>query len=480
MRLTFNSLQNLFVAFLSLVAVADNQAWGQAYKDIVGYTRLRNEVGIGLADGTGISVALAEANAGPGLYFPDLTNPEFTGKTFTDASGSSTVGPNGHTTEVASRFFGNSSSFAPGVKIIQVYDAADFVFVKQGLNLNTTPTVVTTQSVMNHSYRGDFSSATSAQQSNARLDFTIARDNFTSVVALGNLSDTQNVTGRLPSLYGQSYNSIVVGRSDGNHSSGATDVGVLGRVKPDIVAPETSTSNATPLVSSAAAMLHQAANSFGPNARNSVAMKSIIMAGATKDSIPTWSNTSTRPLDSTYGAGQLNVYSSYRILEAGETNGVTSVTLPNPAVNSGLQGWDYGASITPGSPLLWNFNVAEGQSISEASILLTWNAQYKDVNGFFNSTLSLANMDLKLFRLGAEIAASSSLIDNVEHIYLKNLSSGLYTISVSSDLDTSFGLAWNITAVPEPSSIACLCVVSLFGYTRVYRLRRTKKNLLTC
>ena len=210
-------------------------------------------------------------------------------------------------------------------------------------------------------------------------------------------------------------------------------------------------------------------------------MKAIIMAGATKDSIPTWSNTTTRPLDSVFGAGQLNVYNSYRILEAGETSGVISVPITSTAVNSGLQGWDFGSSITPGSPLHWNFNIVE--PISEASILLTWNAQYRDSFGNFTSSLSLANMDLRLFQsnngvLGSEVGASLSTIDNVEHVYLRNLSAGGYTIQVSSDLNTSFGLAWNITAVPEPSSIALLFVVGLAASIRTVRCKRrgSKQN----
>jgi len=115
--------------------------------------------------------------------------------------------------------------------------------------------------------------------------------------------------------------------------------------------------------------------------------------------------------------------------------------------------------------------------------LLTWNAQYKDSLGNFTSSLSLADMDLRLFQssngvLGSEISASLSTIDNVEHIYLKNLSAGGYTIQVSSDLDTRFGLAWNITAVPEPSSIACLFVVGLAASIRTfqYKRRRSKCN----
>ncbi len=468
-----------FLACTLVVLFSHTRVIGQAYKEDVGYNKLRNEVGAGLANGAGVNVAMAEANvggAGTNTYFPTTSDPEFGGKTFIDVSSLVPRNNSGHATSVAQLFFGNTSSMASGVSNIQVYDADNFVLNQQKLmQVGINPNATSPFSVMNHSYVGNGFDAAVARDSNARLDYTVSRDKFTSVVALDN-------GGALPQIYGQSYNSIVVGLSNGGHSQGVTTVGVVGRVKPDIVAPRGSTSEATPLVSSAAALLHQAANNFGsPNARNSEVMKAIIMAGATKDTFPSWTNTSTRPLDSVFGAGQLNVYNSYKILEAGETNGVTTVPITNTATNSGLRGWDFGTSITPGTPQFWNFNVASGQTISEASILLTWNAQYKNANGDFNSNLSLANMDLKLFNsnlgvLGTEIATSSSLVDNVEHIYLKNLSAGLYTIEVFSNLDTSFGLAWNITAVPEPSSIACLCFVGLIASARALKTRRRSRN----
>jgi len=468
-----------YFAILVLALLAPRQVFAQAYKEDVGFNRLRNEVGAGLANGAGVTAIYAEANvggAGTNTYYPNTADSEFTGKTFVDASGVSPRNESSHATTVGQLFFGNSASMSSGVSNIQVYFADDFVLNRQkSLQAGVNPMSVPSFSVMNHSYIATDLTQARAFDANARLDYTVARDHFTSVVALGN-------GGALPQIYGQSYNSIVVGLSNGGHSQGVTNIGVPGRVKPDIVSPQGTTSAATPLVGSAAALLHQAANDFGmSSARNSEAMKAIIMAGATKDTLPAWSNTSIRPLDSIYGAGQLNVYNSFRMLEAGETNGAISIPITNTATTSGLRGWDYGASITSGIPQYWNFNVAEGRSISEASILLTWNAQYKNANGDFDSTLSLANMDLKLFNsingiLGSEVGASLSLIDNVEHIYLKNLDAGLYTIAVYSDSNTSFGLAWNITAVPEPSSIACLFLVGMFASVRVLKSKSHRRN----
>ena len=415
----------------------------QGYKTQVGFDKLRNEVGPTLANGSGITVGLVEANAGgagTNTYFPNVSQPEFALKTFVDESNLNPRNTSVHATLTGQFFFGSSTSMSPGVTNIRVYDADNFVGVKQALGAAGTNPVATSFSVVNHSYIGTISAGfptSEAVEANARLDYTITRDNFTSAVALN------NGVGSLPAIYGQSYNSIVVGRSDGLHSFGLTNLGVAGRTKPDIVAPSGTTSGATPIVSSAATLLHSAANDFGmTNARNSEAMKAIIMAGASKDPFPTWSNTTTQPLDSKFGAGEVNVYNSYKILQAGESNGVITI----PVANSNLKGWDYGPSIDPTTPMYWNINV--GQTVTEASILLAWNAKYQDGSGNFNSTLSLANMDLKLFDsttsfLGTEIGSSRSLVDNVEHIYLRNLNAGLYTIQVSSTGNSAFGLAWN-------------------------------------
>src|SRR5206468_8999465 len=119
-------------------------------------------------------------------------------------------------------------------------------------------------------------------------------------------------------------NGIAVGRSDGQHESGFTTVGntgPTGRVKPDLVAPLGAVSFATPLVSSAATLLVQVASTAPLNADPFAAkpqtIKAVLMAGATKAEFPTWSHTTTVPLDPVYGAGELNVDNSHRVLTAG-------------------------------------------------------------------------------------------------------------------------------------------------------------------
>lgn len=458
-------------AFLAAMTLSLSTASAQSLKELVGYTKLQTEFGGSLATGAGVTVGLIEAdtngNTTIASYMPNTGIADFTGKTFiNNAPAGQTVTVSGHATSVGQNFFGNNTSLSPGVVNVQVYEANDFVDVRQRFGTASNPDVITA-SVINHSYIGFGLTAPQATEINARLDYTVNRDNVTSVVALN------NGVGPVPQLYGQSYNSIVVGRSDGLHSFGTTTVGGLGRTKPDIVAPQGSTSMATPVVSSTAALLHSAAISNSmTNARNSEVTKAIIMAGATKTEFPGWSNTTTRPLDTVFGAGEVNVYNSYKILLGGEQAGSST----EPIMTSSLRGWDYD-TIDPLGNRYWNFEVTAGQEISEASILLTWNAQYQDGSNNFNNTLTLANMDMRFYNstggfLGTLLSSSLSTVDNVEHIYLKNLTAGTYTLAITSNLSTSFGLAWNLVAVPEPTS---LLLVSLSA-TLLFTFRRKGKR----
>ncbi|XZE33603.1 PEP-CTERM sorting domain-containing protein [Pirellulaceae bacterium SH501] len=440
------------------------------YQESVGYNRLVQELnqrGIAIPNGAGLRVGLVEARVG-GFYFPNSVLPEFSGKTFINLGPDASPSSSGHANGVGSLFFGNTGSMAAGVTQIDVYEADRFVLTQQGLNPNLQPQA-TNVAVMNHSYIGNLSPSSEGVEANARMDYTVTRDGFTNVVALN------NGVGTPPQIYAQSYNSIVVGRSDGQHSYGFTNIGVTGRTKPDIVAPQGTTSSSTPVVSSAATMLHSAANSLNmTNARAPEVMKAILMAGADKTPFNSWSNTSTRPLDPIFGAGEVDVYNSYKILEGGEFNGSDVFS----SVDSGLHGWDLG-SIEAGDSQFWTFEISPGNSISEASALLTWNARYEDAQGNFDlSQFTVANMSMRLYEangasLGSMVALSDSPVDNVEHLYLRNLSSGRYALEISSDIATRFGLAWQITAVPEPNTMLLLSVALVTGgvWRRISRSR---------
>ena len=59
----------------------------------------------------------------------------------------------------------------------------------------------------------------------------------------------------MPHLMCSAYNVIAVGVSSGRSSCGPTEVDTRGRIKPDLVAPMSATSWATPVVASSASLL---------------------------------------------------------------------------------------------------------------------------------------------------------------------------------------------------------------------------------
>jgi len=264
-----------------------------------------------------------------------------------------------------------------------------------------------------------------------------------------------NNTDPLPHLLSQSYNAIAIGRTDGIHSSGLTNLvnyGV-GRSKPDLVLPRGTTSAATSSASSAATLLHSAVGESS-DAGKSETMKAILLAGATKEEFPGWSRSTTQPLDDTFGAGELNVYNSYLMIEGGQTVGSPDAT---GALTVNSSGWDY-QTVNPGSDLFYNFEVPVGSTAAELSIILAWNVE---VAGSFNSE-SLANLDLALYDstagfLNTLVDESLSTVDNVEHIYQTGLGPGTYTLKVSGDMSNptsrDFGLAWRLdTLFDTPSA----------------------------
>ncbi|MDG2012187.1 MAG: hypothetical protein P8J33_01690, partial [Pirellulaceae bacterium] len=260
--------------------------------------------------------------------------------------------------------------------------------------------------------------------------------------------------GQLPALWVHGYNCITVGVTDGSHAASETAPTYLygnGRIKPEIVAPSTYTSFSTPMVASAASLLHEAG--VGTDAVRSETMKAILLAGATKDEFDEWSRSPTQPLDLRYGAGELNIYNSYYIQAGGEFDGQTGV----PASSVALSGWDYEPEITAGSDRYYEFVVPENTLVDELSILLTWNMAITDVDpsGGFLAVQSLADMSLTLFDSDNGFEAqvvdfSDSEVDNIEHVYLKNLMPGTYHFRVNSDMDMDFGVAWRSATKSAP------------------------------
>lgn len=439
------------VACLSCLASPVLADW----KDDIGFTKLKSEVGGTLETGAGVVVAMAEAYVS-GNYLPNLGNSQFAGKTLTDASGLSS-GTSSHANSVAQLFFGNTASISGGVTNVTLYQADDWLDNKLGWKTGPDP-VAQPFHIINHSWIGNSTNNGEMVDALMRVDHMIHRDDVLVIAGTSNSGAT------VPDLLGHGYNAMIVGRSSGVHGAGTTTFNGPGRTRPDIVAPGASTSTATPMVSSAAALIHQAV--AGTDGLRSETMRAILMAGATKNEFPSWDRTMTRPLDQVYGAGELNVYNSYQIVQGGQFAGVTS----EPTFSVGISGWDYVASLQPSDTLYYNFTVSSGQLLSEFSVSLNWNLEVNDLDSstsLFVPEAFLANMSLRLFDssdtfLGSLLDASLSPVDNVEHLYLTGLEAGTYTLAVNTDRATDMGIAWRgtLTAVPEPNSMLALTIVA--------------------
>ncbi len=436
-----------------LVATLAGRA-GADFFDDVGYRQLEDELaqlGLPLPTGAGISVSQIEA-PGDDNYAPDITVSELSGKTFVFKSGAS--GISGHATGVARSFYGKTQSMAPDVgsagSNVHLWNANTWIesdFLNTGL---VSEPKIETQRVQNHSWIGTDGNPVEALQ---RLDYAAERDGFLAVLGMNNGSSNL-----LPDLLGQSYNTISVGRSDGGHSHGLTTIDGVGRIKPEIVAPTSTTSQATARISSAAAMLLDQALSIDQeagtdSASQALSIKAALLAGATKDEFGSeWDqsapNGSYIPLDYQYGAGQLNVYRSYQILAAGEQN-------PGAAAEVSPTGWDYGQ--TSGGSQFYFFEVPGGHRLSEFSALLTWNRKIIDLDQGpgFSPSPAFEDLDLKLrsaadFVPAAILDESASEVDNLEHIYFneslgigQDLAPGQYALEIpAGSANVPFGLAW--------------------------------------
>ena len=236
------------------------------------------------------------------------------------------------------------------------------------------------------------------------------------------------------------YNGLSVGAYGyANSSAGPTQDN--GRAKPDITAPASATSFSTPQVAGAAAALLQAAmRGDGGSSTNSAAdirtLKALLLNGAIKPA--DWTNAPPSPLDSRYGAGVLNIFNSYEQLAGGKHTFIVNTTIstnsPHPPTGasgtvSSLSGWDFNSlSSTASSDGVnhYYFNVTNGANGAAftATATLVWNRQRNQNN--------INNLDLFLYDAVSSnlIDASTSAVDNVEHLWLPQLPQGRYDLQV--------------------------------------------------
>jgi hypothetical protein len=261
------------------------------------------------------------------------------------------------------------------------------------------------------------------------------------------------------------YNGISVAAYSTNGTSSIGPTIDNGRAKPDITAPAAGTSFSTPQVAGAAAVLMQTGlRGDGGGDTNSAfdmrTIKALLLNGAIK---PTdWTNSSSSPLDARYGAGVLNIFNSYEQLTGGKQSFIVatsvSVNSPHPPTGdtgtvAGLSGWDFNtnnSSLSLDGVNHYYFNVTNSANAPAftATATLVWNRHQGKTN--------INNLNLFLYNAANSnlVTGSTSLVDNVEHIFVPQLAPGRYDLQVwkkggtTVSTNETYALAWEFFSLP--------------------------------
>lgn len=256
------------------------------------------------------------------------------------------------------------------------------------------------------------------------------------------------------------------------------------------------TSFAAPLVSGGVSLLSSASyySGFGDNSRDARVIKAVLMNSATK--LPGWDNgqhvngagvtVTTQSVDWSQGAGMLNLdrafdqYLSGTAGVAGGSGGAIATV-----------GWDYG-SITKaaGNAPTTHNDYAMTTALAAGTMMdvtLDW-FRDRGVPVFTDNAdpnlQTLATDDSGMANLYLEIwsadftklyAESMSVYNNVQELYFVLPDDGLYGIRVEyadqmfgTPVAEIYGLAWDVTGVPEPGALA---ILGLGGVVLVLRRR---------
>ncbi len=382
--------------------------------------------------GSGINVIQAEAPVGAGLFEVNPGSGQVGQPvslfTWLSTSGTASTYPNAvggesfHANSVAEAFYGTASGVAPGVAHVDNYDASLFY------NARVLPQVTISGKIANQSFLFNGPSTT----------YDTTYDNY-AASSFGTLFvNGAGNSGRVTNAPATCFNGIAVGAYGGSSAVGPT---TDGRSKPDITAPASLTSFSTPMVSGAAAILLQAANrnDGGPATASRVGdlrtLKALLLNGAEKPG--DWTHVAPAPLDTRYGAGVLNVWNSYRQLRGGKqafnfstSNGIGGAH-PPPNITNTLptrHGWDQNTIANSANQESVNHYLFDLRNNPNRTYTLTatlvWLRQQNQPG--------INDLDLFLYDNATSnlIASSQSLVDNVEHLFVKNLPPARYDLQV--------------------------------------------------
>jgi hypothetical protein len=477
-------------ALLVFILLKATALWAD-HRDDIGYTRLADELTTALVDGNGVAVAHVEAQNGDGHWMPDAGNSQFAGKTIVDKTGGA-GGTSSHATSVGQKFYGITSSMAPAVTAIDAYEANDWMglgFLGYGwfyggnpfqpvYDTSTWPwTLAAPARVANHSWVGALAEGND-EDILRRLDFAAWRDEYIQVTPVSNQTGSNNP------LLNDAFNSITVGRTDGNHPAGTLaldSVYTAGRTCPLIVVPLTTTSSCAPVVASAAALLVEAGRqpdrSTDPSAVSTInrngdeifnaerleVIKAAILAGAQRVThntsstaqITDYRQDSANGLDQRYGAGQIDVYTGYHIVHAGEQNSAEDEPANGGAINA--TGFDVDPSFggSGGSNTTGTYVFTPTADQRRIYAALVWNLlvdggtaqNYDDTAVLYD--LNLALYDVTVAGYQRLVAVSSSSTDNTENLWAGLVPGRSYRMEVTAAagqaaFDWDYALAWRM------------------------------------
>ncbi len=455
---------------------------GLAYRNDIGYSRLQQELGASIPTGTDVVVTQVETpttEGGPPAWMPDTLDGEFAGKAIANESNAPAGLSSPYATAVGRDFYGASTSIAPAIASIGAFSAGNWLgggFLQTGPVAGGPAPEPATSRITNHSWVGTASSFDTFVL--RRLDWLVETDEAIQVVAVDN---GDGITGSNLGLLSSAYNAIAVGRSDGLQllgSAGMDSTYIAGRTRPDIVDPVDSTLSATPRVAAAAALLVQAGNTnpawssdlvsesvttragvLVRNAERSEVIKAALMAGAdrmTHNQTPanlaayrgTPANQAANGLDRRYGAGQLNVRNSYRIIAGGEQASAED----GNAASVATRGFDYdphfGGQGGSNSTATYPLPVQAQPALLTAT--LAWNLDIAGPAGNdFDGTATLRDLNVELINLGnggSVVASSASALENTENLWLVIPANAQYALRVTGtgSFDWDYALAWQL------------------------------------